>query len=254
MPVRPDFPETEKNNNRGAKRMDVSIVIPNYNGMKYMENCLRALEKQRVEGEPETEILVVDNGSKDGSRELVEEKFPQVRVIALDDNYGFCGAVNAGIRASQSPFVILLNNDTEVRKGFVYELYRGILCKQEGRIGEALDCWAAMCEKYGDMWQAWASRASELAKLCRYDEAAADYEKAMSLMPHPQLTDPVEAIAQLCELRGDCAGAIRAYERVVSILREDWSVTQGELLDAPLRTIARLREKLAAAAKRVSRT
>ena len=126
MPVRPDFPETEKNNNRGAKRMDVSIVIPNYNGMKYMENCLRALEKQRVEGEPETEILVVDNGSKDGSRELVEEKFPQVRFIALDDNYGFCGAVNAGIRASQAPFVILLNNDTEVRKGFVYELYRGI--------------------------------------------------------------------------------------------------------------------------------
>lgn len=57
--------------------MDVSIVIPNYNGMKYMENCLRALEKQRVEGEPETEILVVDNGSKDGSRELVEEKFPR---------------------------------------------------------------------------------------------------------------------------------------------------------------------------------
>ena len=58
--------------------MDVSIVIPNYNGMKYMENCLRALEKQRVEGEPETEILVVDNGSKDGSRELVEEKFRRV--------------------------------------------------------------------------------------------------------------------------------------------------------------------------------
>lgn len=135
-----------------------------------------------------------------------------------------------------------------IRESFNDELYRGILCKQEGRIGEALDCWAAMCEKYGDMWQAWASRASELAKLCRYDEAAADYERAMSLMPHPQLTDPVEAIAQLCELRGDCAGAIRAYERVVSILREDWSITQGELLDAPLRTIARLREKLAAEA------
>ena len=116
--------------------MDVSIVIPNYNGMKYMENCLRALEKQRVEGEPETEILVVDNGSKDGSRELVEEKFPQVRVIALDDNYGFCGAVNAGIRASQAPFVILLNNDTEVRKGFVYELYRGIQVSDFFRCGQ----------------------------------------------------------------------------------------------------------------------
>ena len=59
-----------------------------------------------------------------------------------------------------------------IRESFNDELYRGILCKQEGRIGEALDCWAAMCEKYGDMWQAWASRASELAKLCRYDEAA----------------------------------------------------------------------------------
>ena len=158
-----------------------------------------------------------------------------------------------------------------IRESFNDELYRGILCKQEGRIGEALDCWAAMCEKYGDMWQAWASRASELAKLCRYDEAAAEAEAeqclasyrvlrgngrleeasavlAQARRAHPQLTDPVEAIAQLCELRGDCAGAIRAYERVVSILREDWCITQGELLDAPLRTIARLREKLAAEA------
>jgi len=57
----------------------VSIVIPNYNGMAYLESCLRAL----LADDAKAEILVVDNGSTDGSRELAEEKFPQVRVIAL---------------------------------------------------------------------------------------------------------------------------------------------------------------------------
>ena len=91
----------------------VSIVIPNYNGMAFIEACLRALAADA----PEAEILVVDNGSSDGSRELVREKFPEVRLIALDQNYGFPRAVNEGIRASARPYVILLNNDTEVLPG-----------------------------------------------------------------------------------------------------------------------------------------
>lgn len=97
---------------------DVTVVIPNYNGMAYIEACLKALLKDA----PEAEILVVDNASSDGSRELVEEKFPVVCVLVLDKNYGFSRAVNEGIRASSRPYVILLNNDTEVLPGFTENL------------------------------------------------------------------------------------------------------------------------------------
>lgn len=108
-----------------------------------MKDCLEALYDQRIEGEPETEILVVDNGSSDGSRELVEQEFPEVRMIALDDNYGFCRAVNEGIKASGAPYVILLNNDTVACKGFVSELVRGM--KVSDRV---FSCAAKMIQLY----------------------------------------------------------------------------------------------------------
>ena len=92
----------------------VSVVIPNYNGKRFLAACLKAL----LSDAPEAELLVVDNGSADGSRELAEREFPGARLIALDKNYGFPRAVNEGIRAASRPYVILLNNDTEVLPGF----------------------------------------------------------------------------------------------------------------------------------------
>lgn len=92
----------------------VSVVIPNYNGIAFIESCLHALLKDA----PGAEILVVDNGSRDGSRELVRERFPEVKVLALEKNYGFCRAANEGMKKASSPYVILLNNDTEVLPGF----------------------------------------------------------------------------------------------------------------------------------------
>ncbi|WP_276947977.1 glycosyltransferase family 2 protein [Acetatifactor muris] len=99
----------------------VTVVIPNYNGMKFIEGCLKALLRQE-KGTPEFRVVMVDNGSVDGSLELVRQRFPQVSVIALPSNTGFCHAVNVGIQASEAPFVILLNNDTEVRPHFVKSL------------------------------------------------------------------------------------------------------------------------------------
>lgn len=93
-----------------------TIVIPNYNGINYIENCLRALEGESAH------IIVVDNGSTDGSRQIVQEKFPGVELVCLDKNYGFCRAVNIGIAKSKTTYVILLNNDTEVQPGFVRAL------------------------------------------------------------------------------------------------------------------------------------
>lgn len=93
-----------------------TIIIPNYNGINYIENCLQSLEEEPAN------VIVVDNGSTDGSRELVEQKFPSVKVIALDRNQGFCRAVNLGIADSKTTYVILLNNDTVIRRGFVRAL------------------------------------------------------------------------------------------------------------------------------------
>ncbi len=104
---------------------EVTVVIPNYNGIKFMEDCLDSLLSQE-EGTPPMRVLVVDNGSRDGSRQLVEERFPEVELVALPENTGFCHAVNVGIRAAGTPYVILLNNDTKVRPHFVKALYEAM--------------------------------------------------------------------------------------------------------------------------------
>lgn len=99
--------------------MKSTVVIPNYNGIDYLRECLNSL----LECEPlDFSIIVVDNGSSDGSVELLREKYPTVDLIAFDENTGFARAVNAGIEAAVTEYVVLLNNDTVVDKGFVAEL------------------------------------------------------------------------------------------------------------------------------------
>ena len=100
----------------------ITVIIPNYKGIKFIENCLSSLYAQ-VEGTPSYEVLVVDNASEDGSVELIREKFPQTRLLCLKENTGFCHAVNMGIQSSDSPFVLLLNNDTKVYPDFIKQIY-----------------------------------------------------------------------------------------------------------------------------------
>ena len=104
-----------------GKMKKATIIIPNYNGLKFMEMCMSALEKQTCK---DFEILVVDNGSTDGSVEWLNEN--EIPSIFLPENTGFSGAVNVGIKASKTPFVILLNNDTEAKEGYVEALIREI--------------------------------------------------------------------------------------------------------------------------------
>lgn len=104
---------------------EITVVIPNYNGMKYLPDCMQALENQEP-GTPDFTVLVVDNGSKDGSVEYLKEYCPNAEVLPLLENTGFCHAVNVGIEAAQTTYVILLNNDTRVYPGFVKALYQAI--------------------------------------------------------------------------------------------------------------------------------
>lgn len=102
--------------------MEVTIVIPNYNGLRFLEDCLTSLEAQSYPAP----ILVVDNGSTDGSVAWIRENHKAVRVISLKKNTGFSKAVNIGIQKSETPYVILLNNDTKVKAGFTEALVSAI--------------------------------------------------------------------------------------------------------------------------------
>jgi len=101
----------------------VSVVIVTWNGRQYLEACLTAVAAQ--EG-VSVETIVVDNASTDGTVDYVRERFPWVRVVALDTNRGFAGGNNAGVREARGTFVALLNNDAVPERGWLHALLRGV--------------------------------------------------------------------------------------------------------------------------------
>ena len=103
--------------------MNTTVIIPNYNGIKYLENCLASL----LQCKPfDFHIIVVDNGSTDGSVQLLKDKFPEVEGIFLSENTGFAAAVNRGLECTKTPYALLLNNDTTVEVDFVRQMENAI--------------------------------------------------------------------------------------------------------------------------------
>ncbi|MBI3968895.1 MAG: glycosyltransferase family 2 protein [Chloroflexi bacterium] len=97
----------------------VSLIVPNWNGSRHLPTCFESLRAQRFR---DFETVLVDNASTDGSVALVRSRFPEVRIIRLETNTVFCGAVNTGIRQTTTELVALLNNDTEADPDWLAEL------------------------------------------------------------------------------------------------------------------------------------
>jgi GT2 family glycosyltransferase len=91
---------------------DLSIVLVCWNNKKYLEPCLDSLYKDGLKYT--FDVIVVDNGSVDGSQEMLRDKFPQVKIIQNDHNVGLGRASNQGIEATLGKYILLLNNDTIV--------------------------------------------------------------------------------------------------------------------------------------------
>jgi GT2 family glycosyltransferase len=102
--------------------MKLSVVIVNYNVKYFLEQCLHAALK--AASKVSTEIFVVDNDSVDGSCQMVEEKFPEVRLISNKENLGFSKANNQAIRISKGEYVLLLNPDTVVEEDSFLKIVR----------------------------------------------------------------------------------------------------------------------------------
>lgn len=98
---------------KSKKFPEVSVIIPNWNGKSLIKNCLDSLKKQSYKN---FETLVIDNGSTDGSVELIKKNYPYVNLVELDDNTGFAPAVNLGIKICTGSYMMLINNDTILDK------------------------------------------------------------------------------------------------------------------------------------------
>ncbi|MFQ6014488.1 MAG: glycosyltransferase family 2 protein [Anaerolineae bacterium] len=100
-----------------------SVIIPNWNGARYLPVCLNSL---RLQTYPNFEVIVVDNNSTDDSISLLEQDYSEVKVIRLAENRLFAGAVNEGIHQAGGEIIALLNNDTEADPHWLTELVRGL--------------------------------------------------------------------------------------------------------------------------------
>jgi len=104
----------------------ITVVVLNWNSHEITAECIRSL---RATDGPDFEILVVDNGSTDGSVEMLPQEFPQITVLPQERNLGFAAGCNVGMRhalANDAEYVLLLNNDTVVAPDFIREMLAAI--------------------------------------------------------------------------------------------------------------------------------
>lgn len=109
--------------NRPDKKPAVSVVIPNYNGLKFLKIVLPSLAKQTHRN---FEVIVVDDASDDGSVAYMRKHHPKVRVIVQPENGGFAVTCNQGLTAARGEFVALINNDLELDRRWIAEMERAL--------------------------------------------------------------------------------------------------------------------------------
>jgi GT2 family glycosyltransferase len=189
----------------------VSVVVPNWNGRRWLPGCIGALDEQVL---APSEVIVVDNGSTDGSLDFLASTHPEVRVIALPQNTGFAHAANCGVRAARHEFVALVNTDVVLTSEWlarttaslcndpraasvackmlsltdptrVYDagdvLRRDGACEQRGRFGRDDGRWDSPGEVFGACAGAALYRREALLELGGFDECYFAYLEDVDL-------------------------------------------------------------------------
>ncbi len=99
----------------------VSINLVTWNGARYIENCLRSVMNQTFK---DYSIVIIDNGSTDQTLELIDERYPHLKIIKHKENFGFAKAHNQAIHWTKSDYVLCLNQDVELDENFLAEMVR----------------------------------------------------------------------------------------------------------------------------------
>jgi len=112
--------------------MDLSIIIPSFNTKNLLDRCLKSIMNSLLSSNMQYEIIVVDNASKDGTRELLKSKYPRVISIFNNSNMGYSKSNNFAITRAKGKYVLLLNSDTVVLKDGIEKLY--LYCKNNPKL------------------------------------------------------------------------------------------------------------------------
>jgi GT2 family glycosyltransferase len=110
---------SDRRDARSVPGAPVAVVIVTWNSARFLRDCLGSLRALR---RPPAELVVIDNGSADGSAGIVRAEFPKATVVECGSNLGFCRANNLGIARTRSPFVLVLNPDTRLEADFLERL------------------------------------------------------------------------------------------------------------------------------------
>jgi GT2 family glycosyltransferase len=108
----------------------ISVIVLNYNGKRYLDDCLCSLASQTYS---DFEVIVVDNGSTDLSHEYIEAQYPWVKLLRNEKNLGFAGGTNTGIKQARGEYILTINNDTKVEKNFIKYLMQPM--ESDQRVG-----------------------------------------------------------------------------------------------------------------------
>ena len=131
----------------------------------------------------------------------------------------------------------------QIDQSYRIPLYRGMIAWQRGEREAAFAIWAQMEAEFPQEWCVYHNIGDYLARCSRYDEAMVYYRKALDVQKEPPMVDPLQAMAQLYEIRGDIPGALAAKREEADRIENQWHVS-GEELDMVLRDIARLENRL----------
>src|SRR6188474_2093167 len=118
--------------------MDLSIIIASFNTKDLLDRCLASIEESLKGSRIVYEVIVIDNGSEDGTVEMVKRKYASVELLTQTSNIGFGKANNMGISKSKGEFVLLLNSDIKALDGGIAKLYQFANKKQKIFIGGKL--------------------------------------------------------------------------------------------------------------------
>lgn len=132
----------------------------------------------------------------------------------------------------------------EQRKEYLCVVYEALILEAEGKVSMAEEYWNGLIKAYADNDLAWFSIADHRARHCRYQEAIEYYEKSFELQPKPRFYDSLQAIAHIYEIQKEYKLAADSWERVIEVLKEDFNIHYGEIVDFPIRERDRLRAKL----------
>jgi len=166
-----------------SERPLVSVIIVNYNGLRFLKTCLDSIALQNYD---QVETIFVDNGSTDGSVDLVKLRYPWVRVIQNNANLGFAAGNNIGIKAASGQLIATLNNDTEAEPGWITALVAAM--RQDG-IG--------MC----------ASKILYMNDRGRIDSTGIEISRSGACWDRGMLQPDDGRFDSKCEVFGPCAGA-----------------------------------------------